>query len=125
MKEICPLQTNSPGTSSLLMRIGHPQYTSEEGVRSSGGADADAASSSILSRVLLSVDKALSSAASLGIHPQDDPDIEYLSQVWESEKTENCEPKGVISLGRVPAEELNVDNVNAGQEYRVMYNSAS
>lgn len=68
------------------MRMEHPQFTSEEGARSTGGADAEG-SRSILSRCLLSVDKTLSSASSLGIVPLDDPDLEYLSQVWNGEKT--------------------------------------
>ncbi|CAM9125922.1 unnamed protein product [Ectocarpus sp. 8 AP-2014] len=53
------------------------QWVSKEEIKVHGGSAEDAAS--VLSRVLLSVDKTLGRAGSLGIGPLDDPDIQYLS----------------------------------------------
>eukprot|EP00903_Cladosiphon_okamuranus_P017696 g16295.t1 len=44
------------------------------------GGDQEAGVASVLSRVLLSIDKVVLSAASLGISPSDDPDLDYLSK---------------------------------------------
>lgn len=46
-----------------------------------GGGGREGTVVSTLSRVLLSIDKGLLSAASLGIGPSDNPDLDYLSKV--------------------------------------------
>lgn len=78
----------------------HRQCTSAEGEgeHSRGGATLSG-TISVLSRVLISVDKALLSASSLGIGPVDDPDIQYLSKV-RKERRERlayswCNPKAI------------------------------
>lgn len=48
---------------------------------SDSGGTPDRAAVATLSRVLLSVDKALMYAASLDIGPADDPDLDYISKV--------------------------------------------
>ena len=68
---------------SCVRRDNDLQCTADEeaGESATRGGATSGGTISVLSRVLISVDKALLSACSLGIGPADDPDIQYLSKV--------------------------------------------
>lgn len=76
-----PLHLSTPSSAART-----PKWVSKEELKVHCGSAEDAAS--VLSRVLLSVDKTLRCAGSLGIGPLDDPDIQYLSHVRKAMETQ-------------------------------------
>lgn len=80
------LTRDVPTSSQPSSAARTPKWISKEEVRVHLGVAEEVAS--VLSRVLLSVDKTLRCAGSLGIGPLDDPDIQYLSHVRKAVETQ-------------------------------------